>query len=121
MTQEISITINCHRTHSNLLRINAEAEEGVRLDFLQTANSNGEANQVGLSQFISYAEYPELRDLVQVTSFDTIWDPDLLWSLATMHEDHLVTALGHYALHTDDAWQSDQPDFVNPTQQADVA
>ena len=111
---QISIIINCPRTNSNLLQI-IVGTEGLHLYFL----AEDERRIVGGREFMPYAEYPELRDVARVTTFDVIWDADLLWSLATLNEDHAVTPLGHYALHNDDCWQAATlPDQVNGSDEA---
>lgn len=117
--QAPSIIVNCERTHSNLLQIVAE-EDGLRLRFLSDAGLKLDLELVG-EEFLPHADYPETADILHQAFTHNVWDADLLWSIATMHEDHLVTALGHWALHNDDAWKSDSPDFVNQAPTADVA
>lgn len=108
-----SITVNCPRTHSNLLHIEAN-EEGVTITFLQERWDGTERAVIGATEKFLYADNPDLRDIVRITPFDEVWNTDLLWALATMHEDHAVTILGHYALSDDNFWQAETaPDFTN--------
>lgn len=115
MTQVPSITINCQRTCSNLLQLQVN-DRGVALNFIEQTS-----HYVVAQDFLPFSEYPELKELVTVTAFDTVWDGDLLWSIASLEEDHAITPLGHYTLHTDSAWKSDAPDFTNLPAESSVA
>ncbi len=116
--QAPSIIVNCPRTNSNLLQV-TKWEDGLELAFLYEDSGDQPTFINGDPQFMTYADYPELREIARVTSFDTIWDADLLWSLATINEDHAVTPLGHYALHNDGMWDAaETPDFINGSDEA---
>jgi hypothetical protein len=117
MSQAPSIIVNCSRTHSNLLQVVAELD-GLYLFFLNQPSRDAEPEIVGEGDFIDYETNPEARDIVQITTFVTYWDPDMLWSIASLHEDCAMTPLGHYALYNDNLWASDSIPVGNAPQES---
>lgn len=114
------IIVNCARIHSNLLQVICEFD-GLYLFFLKQESPDHEPVMVGEGDIIDLDTNPEFRDIVTVTPFTTYWNPDLLWSIASLNEDHAITPAGIEAIGDDALWKSDEPDFRNLPQQADVA
>ena len=115
-----SIVVNCDRQHSNLLRITV-ATDGLYLFFLHEPYPGGTPVMVGEGDFMPYSDYPDMRDIVRRSQFDEVWSADMLCAIATLHEDYSITLAGIAAAGDDSLWRSDEPDFVNLPQQADVA
>lgn len=116
-----SIVVNCARQHSNLLRIEI-GTDGLYLFFLYVPELDSKPEIVGTGEFLSFADYPQFRDIRTVYTFDTVWDEDMLYEISLIHEDYSITFSGINAVYNDEAWEPErEPDFTNLPQQADVA